>query len=263
MKEGYKGKVIYNPSGKAQEYSYWAANFYNGCSADCFYCYMKKPPMSQFWSTTPYLKKQLVDKENAIKIFEKELKKNLDSLRKYGLFFSFTSDPMLEVSFDLNMQAICLCLAWKIPVKILTKQTRWIHGLHLWQNLRSDLLSIGFTLTGYDDLEKGASSNFERVKAMELLKNSGYKTWASIEPIINIDRSLLLILKTEKICDHYKIGLLSGKKNYNIYQLHNFVTTVNNLNIKVYWKDGLLKQAGIGRKDLPSNCVDRDYLQEN
>ena len=26
-----------------------------------------------------------------------------------------------------------------------------------------------------------------------------------------------------------------------------------------YWKDNFLKQAGIDRKDLHSNCVDRDY----
>ena len=38
----FKGKAIYNPSGKAGEYSYWACNFYVGCSNGCEYCYCKK-----------------------------------------------------------------------------------------------------------------------------------------------------------------------------------------------------------------------------
>lgn len=41
MKE-FKGKSIYNPSGKAGEYSRWACNFYVGCSNGCEYCYCKK-----------------------------------------------------------------------------------------------------------------------------------------------------------------------------------------------------------------------------
>jgi hypothetical protein len=32
---------------------------------------------------------------------------------------------------------------------------------------------------------------------------------------------------------------------------------------KFYFKDSLLKQAGINREDLPSNCVGRDYNMFN
>jgi len=42
MEKQFKGKAIYNPSGKAGEYSYWACNFYKGCSNGCTYCYLKK-----------------------------------------------------------------------------------------------------------------------------------------------------------------------------------------------------------------------------
>jgi DNA repair photolyase len=38
----FPGKAIYNPSGKAGEYSYWACNFFKGCSNGCEYCYLKK-----------------------------------------------------------------------------------------------------------------------------------------------------------------------------------------------------------------------------
>lgn len=42
MNEGFNGKAIYNPSGAAGEYSYWACNFFKGCSNMCEYCYLKK-----------------------------------------------------------------------------------------------------------------------------------------------------------------------------------------------------------------------------
>lgn len=53
----FNGKAIYNPSGKAGEYSDWACNFYTGCSNNCDYCYCKKGVMSHVWSDTPKLKK--------------------------------------------------------------------------------------------------------------------------------------------------------------------------------------------------------------
>ena len=103
-----KGKAIYTPSGKAGEYSYWAANFYNGCTADCAYCYCKKGVMAPLWSTTPKLKKGLTDQEHpertekAMEIFKKEVRNNVHALREHGLFFNFTSDPFLKETIDLN-----------------------------------------------------------------------------------------------------------------------------------------------------------------
>lgn len=31
----FNGKAIYNPSGKAGEYSQWACNYFTGCSNEC------------------------------------------------------------------------------------------------------------------------------------------------------------------------------------------------------------------------------------
>lgn len=48
-KNNFNGKAIYNPSGKAGEYSYWACNFYVGCSNMCEYCYCKKGFSAMLW----------------------------------------------------------------------------------------------------------------------------------------------------------------------------------------------------------------------
>ncbi|MCE5227044.1 MAG: hypothetical protein LLG05_14460 [Porphyromonadaceae bacterium] len=70
-----------------------------------------------------------------------------------------------------------------------------------------------------------------------------------------------MIEKIVGFCDLYKIGLESGKK-YNDKELYEFITEVLILTRKagkVYFKDSLLKAAGIDRSELYWYCVNRDY----
>ncbi|HBG71450.1 MAG: hypothetical protein A2W93_14455 [Bacteroidetes bacterium GWF2_43_63] len=258
----YKGKAIYNPSGKAGEYSLWACNFYTGCSNNCQYCYCKRGVMAHTWSDKAKLKACFRDEKHALEVFEKELEKNIDSLREHGLFFTFTSDPMLPETIVLTYSAVSVCLENNVPVKILTKRADWFTTWYAYSNMfvnKQHLVAYGFTLTGYDELEPGASTNQQRVDFMQKLHNKGFKTWASIEPIIFPDASFEMIAETYKFCDHYKIGLQSGSR-YNKKDLQSFVQGVVLLtDAALYFKDSLLDQAGIKRESLPSNCVGRDY----
>ena len=279
--KNFKGKAIYNPSGKAGEYSYWACNFYVGCSNGCTYCYCKKGILAgAMGGETPKLKSCFKDENHALEIFEKELKANSPELQTHGLFFSFTTDPMLPETIGLTTKAMNKAVgyfAWdkeQIKVKILTKQTQWLNDKDwkyyikgdkssFWFDLHSQKVkhsvAIGFTLTGHDDLEPNASTNAERIKAMRKLHKAGFKTWASIEPVIDIKSSREVIKATNGFCDLYKIGLLSGK-TFDRLDLRHFVVMVSNFTeAKIYFKDSLLKQAGINRSELPSNCVGRDY----
>ena len=89
-------------------------------------------------------------------------------------------------------------------------------------------------------MEPGASSNEERISAMRAIHNMGIPTWASIEPIIKPQASLRMIEKTIDCCDHYKIGILSGKKNYTPQDIREFISAVSDLNpTSVYLKESL------------------------
>ena len=275
----FNGKAIYNPSGKAGEYSYWACNFYTGCSNGCDYCYCKKGILAKVMGgNVPVLKKCFRDEEHALEVFEKELKQNISELRKYGLFFSFTTDPMLVQTSTLTICAMVECVKNEIPVKILTKVADFIdlysffiegvnwlelafqskYGISI--NALKEYVAFGFTLTGCDDREPNASTNIERIKTMEKLHDAGFKTWASIEPVIDIPKSLAMINLSNGLCDLYKIGLMSGKR-YSKTDLQAFVEMLTGMypNNKFYFKDTLLSQADIARDCLPSNCVGRDY----
>jgi hypothetical protein len=100
----------------------------------------------------------------------------------------------------------------------------------------------------------------ERIEAMKKLHNAGFKTWVSIEPIIDLDSSFDMIRFTLSCCDFYKIGLKSGAK-YDSGLLLKFVNDVlfKVRPIPIYFKDSLLKKVGINRELLPENCVTRDF----
>jgi DNA repair photolyase len=258
----FKGKAIYNPAGKAGEYSKWACNFYTGCSNDCNYCYCKRGVLSSVWSDTPKLKSCFKDEVHALQVFEKELLKNIDEIRTSGLFFTFTSDPMLAETLELTMKAASLCRQMKVPTKILTKVAfntdEFIEWVITEDKGYLNYLSFGFTLTGCDELEPGASSNEERITVMQKLHEAGFKTWASIEPIIDLNRSLEMIKQTIGFCDLYKVGLKSGKK-YDWCELRGFMLACTPLNSKFYFKDSFIEQAKLDRNNLPVNCVTSDY----
>jgi len=239
------GKAIYNPGGPAAEYSKWACNLYVG-------------------QDKPQLKKCFRDEDHAFEVFQRELERNIFELQEYGLFFSFTTDPLLFETKELTMMAINDCLYNDIPVKILSKCTEYIDQfVYELQCTDYDLskIAFGFTLTGHDELEPNASSNQERIEAMFNLHDAGFKTWASIEPIIDFPSSLDMFHTTYGFCDLYKIGLKSREiyKIANIRMFVNWILDDLNKNSYVYFKDSLLKAAGINRADLPENCVDKDF----
>lgn len=264
----FNGKAIYNPSGKAGEYSYWACNFYTGCSNGCDYCYCRRGVMNHVWSNIAKLKKCFKDEKHAIEVFEKELMQNLPELQKYGLFFTFTSDPFIPETINLTRKAISICIDNFVPVKVLTKRADFLDKLNgKWTAIHWSLstvmkayISFGFTLTGHDELESGASTNTERIETMKILHDAGFKTWASIEPIVDFASSLDMIEKTLEFCDLYKVGLMSGKK-YDIVDAQTFVEKLIELpgEPKIYLKESLQKLTGYNTGELLSNFVNRDY----
>jgi len=270
--EIFNGKAIYQPTGKAAEYAKWACNFFVGCSNICEYCYCKKGILaSAMGQDKPQLKKCFKDETHAIEVFKKELKQNLSELQQHGIFFSFTTDPMLPETQQLTYMACGIALhQYQIPVTILTKRADWVDGfLEFMENSNSDNksrewrknLAVGFTLTGHDELEPHASTNSERIEAMKKLHDAGFKTIASIEPIIDFMSSAKMIKAIQRFCNLIKIGLMSGQ-SYDYQELFNFFDyiTLGFCNeIPIYWKDSLLKAVGINREDLPKNCVTRDY----
>lgn len=272
----FSGKAIYRPKGKAGEYARWAANLYVGCSNGCSYCYCKKGVLKNVsGNDKPMLKKCFKDEAHAIWTFRYELLKNKSAIiDDGGIFFSFTTDPCLLSTWKVHYDCIIFALAVGVPVTILTKCVGWIEEPYtrfLWDNPEfKKRLCIGFTLTGMDELEPDAASNDERVEALQLLSDKGIKTFASIEPVIDIQKSLEIIIRTRGFVDLYKIGLLSGeKRNYGPTDVADFVSDVLYMSTwpipvrKVYFKDNVFDMISMSREKLQEYAMGRNLVNSN
>ena len=259
----YKGKAIYNPSGKAGEYSEWACNFYVGCTHECAYCYLKEGRGAKILGgNIPKLKKCFKSEGHAFNIFEKELRKNLEYIRMSGLYFTFTSDPFLTETINLTISAVELCNALRVPVKLLSKGNCFGELDNPDNNYKRSIIAIGFTLTGHDVLEPFASPNKERIQSMKMFKELGYKIISSIEPIIDFESSKEMIRQALPYCDLFKVGLKSGKK-YDVVEAQTFVEWLDNefdlTGTKIYLKESLQKLTHYRNSELGNHFVGRDY----
>lgn len=261
----FHGNALYQPSGKAAEYSSWAVNFYNGCENDCDYCYCKKGVLGRLWANEPQLKKCFKDEEDALQAFQKELMENHGKVSEHGILFSFTTDPMLPKTWGMTFEALEFAVSHNVPVKILTKRTDWmeefdIRKLEGLYNKHKDKIAFGFTLTGRDDLEPNASPNANRIEAMKKLHAQGFKTFASIEPVVIPQKSIEMIEATKDCCDIFKVGLMSGKKDYDLNELNNLFNYLKGLTgNRIYLKDSFAKNLFINRDNLPEHFVNSDF----
>lgn len=214
------GKAIYTTKGAAREYGRIGCNFYKGCPHGCEYCYLKRgAPSAQLGGNEAVLKKCFKDRKDALEVFCKEGRKHIDALKEHGIFFSFSTDPLIPETRVLTFFALKFCMYNGIHAKVLTKNADFIRTdsmeINAQSNAAKEFVEFGFTLTGRDDMEPNASPNKERIEAMRYLHGLGFKTFASIEPVIDWQHAYMVVKLSLDCCDHYKIGLRSGvKKDY-------------------------------------------------
>ena len=180
-----------------------------------------------------------------------------------GVFMSFTCDPLDAEDNVQNytLYAVKRLLKYGIPATLLTKNVAWLkednwkkllkeYPKHICCSTHHALLTIGFTITGKDELEPNAPSTEKRIEALRKLHDE-YKinTFVSLEPIIDLHSASEVIKKTYKITDEIRIGAQSPiKKNrYNVMEFISFVVAVrslaNNLDCHFMVKDSMYKQA--------------------
>ena len=257
-----KGHALYTPKGAALEYAKIGCNFYTGCPHGCEYCYLKRgAPSKHLGGNVVRLKKCFKDEAHAAEVLRYELAKNVEQCQKYGIFLSFTTDPLIEQTRNLTCIAITESLMLDIPVWVLTKDATFIKdegNFMAWMGainpLYRERIHFGFTLTGRDDMEPNASTNEERIQAMSVLYAMGFSTFASIEPVIDWRSADMIVRKSISWCDHYKIGIRSGVKHDYYDPLDSFIRAniiINYITTNgktVYIKNSLRKLLDEGEK---------------
>lgn len=199
--------VIYEPRGRAREYSPLALNLYTGCDHRCRYCFGPRVlhmPFDEYMQPRP--------RQGLARAIEQEIRR-LDPEKQ--ILLCFIGDPycQLEVSRGYTREALEILWWARNPVAILTKGgRRCLRDLGVFRTYGSRI-KVGATLTFLDpaqslEWEPGAALPEERIRVLEELHTAGVRTWVSMEPVVDPEQSLEL-LKLIPFVDEIRLGKLN------------------------------------------------------
>ena len=198
--------LIYEPSGKAREYSPLALNVYKNCDHQCKYCYVRnfQPNFSEF--VQPRILSGL---------------DNEASKASRQILLCFTGDPYCSANdaYQNTRKALEILKKNHCTVAILSKGgTRCLQDLDLFVSWPDRRFKVGATLTFVSPeksmtVEPGAALPADRLDALEKLHAAGVHTWASIEPVMEAEESIAIIRASLSCVDEYKVGKLNHQKS--------------------------------------------------
>lgn len=184
----------------------WAINQYVGCEHNCLYCYAKfiqkwRPPEYGKWGSWV-----------EAKINAPELVK--DRYVNGEVFMSSISDPYQPVERDLRLTRNVLeNLHKEIKLSILTKSNLVLRDIDLFKQFND--IEIGLTVNSFEGklkeiFEPSSPSNQERIDALKVLKENGFKTYAFVSPIIPSLINLQSIIRaTRDFVDYYWFEMIN------------------------------------------------------
>lgn len=210
-------KLIYRPSGRAEEYAALALNLYKGCGHGCTYCY---GPSTLRMSRTDF-HHPTTRSAGFLMQLEKDVEKCRDAGLKARVLLCFTCDGYQPINDEhgLARKAIQMLHDGGLNVQVLTKAgIRSLADLDLFEP--GDAYAATLTFSDSDAgckmsrlWEPHASRPKGRLDALRLFFYKGVTTWASLEPIISVDETLRVIEQASCYVDVWK----AGKLNYHAH----------------------------------------------
>jgi len=208
-----KTDVIYEPKGKALEYSPLALNLFDGCPHGCTYCYA---PLARHIDRKRF-HDSVTPRKNIIERIRKDCAKLKDAGEDRKILMCFTCDPYPNNRPDLHKitrEALEVLAEHGMKVAVLTKGGKAVLGdLPLFM---MNGWSLGVTLV-YGDSDKAAECEplaaqpAERMATIIKAHNAGIDTFVSLEPVIDPAAAITIIKTIKSHVNLWKIGPL----NYN------------------------------------------------
>ena len=237
--------VIYEPKGRALEYSELACNLYRGCTHNCQYCYAPAAMRTtgEKWHGNAKPRKDI------LRLLEKDAQKLEGDSR--SILFCFLCDPYQPIERDerLTRQSLGIMAKYRLNNQLLTKGCAdlILEDLELMKKAKTQL---GITLCFTDDnlrqqWEPQASTVSDRLNILKTAHEAGIFTWVSLEPVIDPEQALEVIKKANEYVDFWKVGKLNHMKEYeSLVDWKKFLfdakSLLNKLGAKYYIKKDLL-----------------------
>jgi len=202
--------VIYEPRGRALEYSLLAANLYRGCQHGCSYCYAP----SALRMRREQFHKEAQARKNLMPRLRRDAERLAGTNKRVLLCFSCDPYQPLEAECGLTHDTLEIFKKHDIPFQVLTKngplatQDFGLYG-------PNDAFATTLTFDNAEDsrtVEPGAALPEARIDAIRVAHGANIRTWVSLEPVIDPAQSLALIERTVRWVDLYKIGKLNHDK---------------------------------------------------
>lgn len=168
----------------------FSVNPYQGCEHGCIYCYARNS--HQYWGFSAGLdfESRIIAKINAPKLLAETFDHKSWVPAPISLSGNTDCYQPIERKYQLTRQLLEVCLAYKNPVGIITKNQLILRDLDLLKELASHhLTSVFITITSTDEairrkLEPRTTTYGNRLKTLETLTKHGIPCGVMIAPVI-------------------------------------------------------------------------------
>ena len=182
----------------------YSLNPYQGCEHGCSYCYAR--PTHEYWGFSAGIdfERKIMVKKNAPELLEKFFRKRNYIPKTIMLSGNTDCYQPIERELKITRKILEVCLAYRHPVSILSKNALVLRDLDLFIKMNElNLISVALSIpTMNEDLrrkmEPRTSSAIKKLEALKILKENNIPTGAMIAPIIpglNSDETLKTIKK--------------------------------------------------------------------
>lgn len=182
----------------------YSLNPYQGCEHGCSYCYAR--PTHEYWGLSAGIdfERKIMVKKNAPELLEKFFRKRNYIPKTIMLSGNTDCYQPIERELKITRKILEVCLAYRHPVSILSKNALVLRDLDLFIKMNElNLISVALSIpTMNEDLrrkmEPRTSSAIKKLEALKILKENNIPTGAMIAPIIpglNSDETLKIIKK--------------------------------------------------------------------
>ena len=182
----------------------YSMNPYQGCEHGCSYCFAR--PTHEYWGYSAGIdfERKIMVKKNASELLEKFFRKRNYIPKTIMLSGNTDCYQPIERELKITRKILEVCLAYRHPVSILSKNALVLRDLDLFIKMNElNLISVALSIpTMNEDLrrkmEPRTSSAIKKLEALKILKENNIPTGAMIAPIIpglNSDETLKIIKK--------------------------------------------------------------------
>ena len=182
----------------------YSLNPYQGCEHGCSYCYAR--PTHEYWGFSAGIdfERKIMVKKNAPELLEKFFRKRNYIPKTIMLSGNTDCYQPIERELKITRKILEVCLAYRHPVSILSKNALVLRDLDLFIKMNElNLISVALSIpTMNEDLrrkmEPRTSSALKKLEALKILRENKIPTGAMIAPIIpglNSDETLNIIKK--------------------------------------------------------------------